>query len=188
LFDERGIAQAAYDEFCARIHGRAMAFGQIVIDRDLMPGVEQFFRANRADVARTAGDKDVHAGSVEKNCARQKFKMKSRRALEGATADRNQPAILEPAFFAGDVGIDEIFVAFRQINNPFNQPDDAADAAGNNRNHYLNDALLGIAKVEFVDAKAAQQNAEDSGHDFLFGSRRFVAHSFLGVRRLTDCF
>jgi hypothetical protein len=75
---------------------------------------------------------------------------------------------LEPSFFAGDIGVDEIVITFRQVNDPFNQPDEAADPAGDNGDHNLNDALLGVAQVELVYAKAAQQNAEDSGHNFLF--------------------
>ena len=50
----------------ARIHRRAMAFREIVIHRDLMSGVEQFFRADGTNIAGTAGDKNVHAHSVEK--------------------------------------------------------------------------------------------------------------------------
>ena len=53
------------NEFRARIHRRAMAFREVVINRDLMAGVEQFFRANRADITGAAGDKNVHADSVK---------------------------------------------------------------------------------------------------------------------------
>ena len=53
------------NEFRARVHRRAVAFREIVIDRNLMPGIEQLFRANRPDITGAAGDKDVHKASVE---------------------------------------------------------------------------------------------------------------------------
>ena len=40
-----------------------MAFGQIIINRDGVTRVEQFFRANRADISRAAGDKNIHVGA-----------------------------------------------------------------------------------------------------------------------------
>ena len=49
-----------------------MAFGEVVVNRDLMAGVEQFFRADRADVTRAAGDKNVHA--IGLCIGKQKFK------------------------------------------------------------------------------------------------------------------
>ena len=44
-----------------RIHSRAVAFGQIVVNRDGVTGVEEFLDANRADVTRAARDEDVHS-------------------------------------------------------------------------------------------------------------------------------
>jgi hypothetical protein len=43
-----------------------MAFGKVVINRDGVSGIEQFLGANRADVARAAGDKNVHGVHFEK--------------------------------------------------------------------------------------------------------------------------
>jgi uncharacterized protein YbbC (DUF1343 family) len=48
------------NELRARVHGGTMAFGKIVIDGDMMAGVEQFLDANRTNVTRTARDEDVH--------------------------------------------------------------------------------------------------------------------------------
>ena len=42
-----------------------MTFGEIIINRDLMAGVEEFFHADGTDITGTAGDKDVHGDSVE---------------------------------------------------------------------------------------------------------------------------
>ena len=53
------------NKFRARIHSGAMSFRKVVIDRDLMPGIEKFLRANGADITGAAGDKDVHTDSVE---------------------------------------------------------------------------------------------------------------------------
>ena len=71
----------AEDEFRARIHRRAMTFGEIVIDRDLVPGVEQFFGADGTDVAGAAGDKNVHAPTMEGVRAGSKSKMESVRTV-----------------------------------------------------------------------------------------------------------
>jgi hypothetical protein len=62
-----------------------MSLGEIVVNGDLMSGVEQFFRADRTDVARAAGDKNIHAMSMKTKRRRSKFKMKVRRAFENAT-------------------------------------------------------------------------------------------------------
>jgi hypothetical protein len=86
--------------------------------------------------------------------------------------------ILEPAFSAGDVNPDKILVALRKINDALDEADDAAEAASHHADDQLDDAFLGVAEVELVDAKAAQKNAEDASHNFLFRARRFVAHSF----------
>ena len=53
------LLRLAENEFCARIHRRTMAFGEVVIDRDGMSGVQQFFGADGADVTRAAGDKNI---------------------------------------------------------------------------------------------------------------------------------
>ena len=42
------------------VHGRAVAFGEVVVNRDLVPRVEQFFRANGPDITGAAGDENVH--------------------------------------------------------------------------------------------------------------------------------
>ena len=62
LLHQLGVAQAAPDEFRARIHRRAVAFREVVKHRDRVAGVEEFFRADGTDITGAAGDKDVHAG------------------------------------------------------------------------------------------------------------------------------
>jgi hypothetical protein len=52
-----------------------MAFAKIVINRDLMAGIEQLFRADGTNIAGAAGDKNVHAGTMKENRAGSKFKM-----------------------------------------------------------------------------------------------------------------
>jgi len=54
------------NEFCARVDGRAVTFRQVVIDGDLMAGVEQFFGSHGPDVACPAGDEYVHANSLKR--------------------------------------------------------------------------------------------------------------------------
>jgi hypothetical protein len=43
-----------------------MAFREVVENRDRVAGIEQFFRANGTNVARTASDKNIHADSLGK--------------------------------------------------------------------------------------------------------------------------
>ena len=50
----------AQDEPRPRVHRRTVALGQVVIDGDLVPGIEQFFGANRTDIPGAAGDKNIH--------------------------------------------------------------------------------------------------------------------------------
>jgi hypothetical protein len=38
-----------------------MTFSQVVINRDLMTRIEEFFGADRTDITSAAGDKNVHA-------------------------------------------------------------------------------------------------------------------------------
>jgi hypothetical protein len=38
-----------------------MAFGEVIVNRDLVSGVEEFLRADGADVTRAAGDENIHA-------------------------------------------------------------------------------------------------------------------------------
>src|ERR1035441_6091347 len=38
-----------------------MAFAEVVVNGHLMPGIEQGFGANRADIPSAAGDKNIHA-------------------------------------------------------------------------------------------------------------------------------
>jgi hypothetical protein len=42
-----------------------MAFGEVVVNGDLMAGVEKFFGANGADVSRAASDENVHVNKFE---------------------------------------------------------------------------------------------------------------------------
>ena len=104
-----------------------MAFGEIVINRDLMPRVEQFFRANRADVARAAGDKYIHADSLENFGGGESSKKKKPPSQPAA---RQRPEInggsLEPAFFTVDISGDKILVALREVDDALDQPDDPA--------------------------------------------------------------
>ena len=65
------------NEFRARVHRRAMAFREVVINRYLMSGVEEFFRANGSDITGAAGDKNIHADSVENFRAGESSKRKN---------------------------------------------------------------------------------------------------------------
>ena len=81
-----------------------MAFGEIVIDRDLVPGVEQFFRANGADVAGAAGDKNVHAPTMEGARGSSKFKMESVRMVSTRVMSHWPPIFCRVNFISCTIG------------------------------------------------------------------------------------
>ena len=54
------LLDAAFNESCARIHGRAVAFGEIIKDGDGVSGIDKFLNADRSDVTRAACDKNIH--------------------------------------------------------------------------------------------------------------------------------
>src|SRR5712664_3518665 len=55
----------AQNKLPPRIDGRAMAYGEIVVNGDLMAGVEEFLSANGANVSCAAGEKDIHAVNLD---------------------------------------------------------------------------------------------------------------------------
>ena len=61
-----GFLRLAENESGARIHRRTMAFGEIVIDGNRVPGVQQFFRANGTDITGAAGDEDIHVETMKR--------------------------------------------------------------------------------------------------------------------------
>jgi hypothetical protein len=54
------VRKVALDKSRSRIDCAAMAFAQIVKDRDFVAFIQQLFRANTADVTRAAGDENSH--------------------------------------------------------------------------------------------------------------------------------
>ena len=60
LADGRGRVEIADDERGAGIDGEAVALGEIVEHRDAVAAVEELFDADAADVARAAGDENIH--------------------------------------------------------------------------------------------------------------------------------
>jgi hypothetical protein len=89
---------------------------------------------------------------------------------------------LKPAAFVGNVGIDEILVAFRQVNNAFNQSDEAPHSARHQGDYDLDDPFLRVAEDKLVDAKTAKEDAADSGNNFLFRTGYFIAHKSCWVK------
>ena len=58
--DALRLVEVADDESGAGVDGPAVAFGEVVEDRDLMATVEELFDADAADVAGTPGDENIH--------------------------------------------------------------------------------------------------------------------------------
>lgn len=84
---------------------------------------------------------------------------------------------LEPGLLILDVGPDKFFIRLGQVDDPFNQTNDRANAAGYQRDDYLNDSFGGVTEDEFMNAKTAEQYAADAGNNFLVSAHRFpVGH------------
>src|SRR5881227_3002054 len=58
--DLLAVRKVALDKSRPPIDCAAMAFAQIVKDRDFVAFIQQLFRANTADVTRAAGDENSH--------------------------------------------------------------------------------------------------------------------------------
>ena len=55
----------AQNKFSAGIDGGTMSFDQIIVDGHLMTGIQEFLRANRADVTGAASDENIHTPSLK---------------------------------------------------------------------------------------------------------------------------
>jgi len=58
--DDRGVRQVALDERRLRVDGRAMPLVQVVQHDDRLAGANQLLDHDAANVARPAGDQDLH--------------------------------------------------------------------------------------------------------------------------------
>jgi hypothetical protein len=88
-------------------------------------------------------------------------------------------ANLKPAFFIIDVGVHKILIALGQIDDSFDEANNTGGTTGTHANDELDDAFLGVAKVEFVNCEAAQQNAENASHNLFVRTGDFFAHNYL---------
>src|SRR5258707_13930794 len=66
---------------------------------------------------------------------------------------------LEPGFLFDDVDLIELLIGFRQVNDPFDEADEAAHAQAIQEDH--DDSAGRISQHEFVDAKPTNQNCDD---------------------------
>src|SRR2546428_508160 len=60
VLDFLSIRQIALDENSPRVHRAAMAFGEIVKDRDLVAFIEEQLSANTPNITRAADDENFH--------------------------------------------------------------------------------------------------------------------------------
>jgi hypothetical protein len=102
----------------------------------------------------------------------------------------NKRENLEPAPLVRDVGVDEILIALRQVDDALDEADDRNDAGrqatSQDANQQYDEALGNVTEDELVNSQRAEQDAEDSTDDFLFGSRYFFAHKILVLMRFYD--
>jgi hypothetical protein len=121
-----------------------------------MSGIEEFLRANGPDITGTAGDKNVHGSSIEKN-AEVKKKIHLRAANQ-------RPRLLEPAFFIRDISVDEVLIALGEIYDTFNYSKDPhhrrPDATRQKADQQHDDPLLGVTQNKFMYSKATQQKGQ----------------------------
>src|SRR5438874_585330 len=71
-----GVRQVALNKSCPRIDCAAMAFAQIIKDRDFVAFIQQLFRANTADVTRAASEENFHGRG---KCSVIRFESKANR-------------------------------------------------------------------------------------------------------------
>ena len=100
----------------------------------------------------------------------EKGRLQNHEVLQQPLSAPDASAGSEPGVLAGDVGAVELFVALGQVEDSFDQADDADDrgdeTAGDDRHHQHDDAGRGISEIKFVNAEASEQNAQNSGDDF----------------------
>src|SRR5437016_6838509 len=66
------VGQIALDEFCARVHGAAMAFAKIIEDGSLIAFIKKQFCTDAPDISGAANDENFHAlGKCSAPCANQ---------------------------------------------------------------------------------------------------------------------
>ena len=98
------------------------------------------------------------------------------------------PEYLEPTLPAVDVLLDKRFVGLSEVDDPFDDSDYVDDAvqrkAAQHGNQQHDHALFLIAEHELVNSQAAEEDAQDSGHNFLVGAGRLpVLHHRLAIHR-----
>jgi len=67
------VGQIALDEFCARVHGAAMAFAKIIEDGSLIAFIKKQFCTDAPDISGAANDENFHAlGKCSAPCVKSK--------------------------------------------------------------------------------------------------------------------
>lgn len=75
--------------------------------------------------------------------------------------------VLEPGFAFNLIRLDEFFVRLGQVDDAFDQTDDAARTAGHQRDDDAQHATTRVVKDESVDAKSTEHDAKHAGKDAL---------------------
>ena len=66
---------------------------------------------------------------------------------------------LEPALVSPDIRPHKFFIRLRQINNAFDDADDAADAT-EHAEYKLDDPFLGVTQNEFMDPESTEEDGQ----------------------------
>src|SRR6185436_3823595 len=82
-----------------------------------------------------------------------------------------QENYLEPTLLVLDIGLYKVFIRLRKINDPFDCPDNRADATGEKGKHDLDYAFGGITENKLVNAEPADQDPAKTGGQLLFCSQ-----------------
>jgi hypothetical protein len=92
--DQGRIAETPFHKLRAGIHGGAMAFGEIIENRDLMAGIKEFFDADRTDVACAARDENVHCHSIVTSADPAQFGNASRSNQSRPRPEATNPSVI----------------------------------------------------------------------------------------------
>ena len=89
--------------------------------------------------------------------------------------------VLEPGSLFHQIRLDEFFVRFGEIKDPFHKSDNPGQSAGDDGQSNSNQAAGGIPQNEPMNTETSDQNTTDTGCNLLVCARNFLVHNGLSL-------